>query len=34
MEVKIEKLTDAQLKEKDVFSWGIWEKEVSRFPYS
>jgi uncharacterized cupin superfamily protein len=33
MEVKIEKLTDTQLKEKGVFSWGIWEKEVSRFPW-
>ncbi|MCM8780921.1 MAG: cupin domain-containing protein [Candidatus Omnitrophica bacterium] len=31
MEVKIEKLSQQELKKRGVFSWPIWEKEVSRF---
>ena len=34
MEIKVEKLGQEQLKKMGVFSWPIWEKEVSRFPWS
>lgn len=34
MEVKVEKLNQEQLKKMGVFGWPIWEKEVSRFPWS
>ncbi len=30
-EIKIDKLNEAQLKELSVFSWPIWQKEVSKF---
>ncbi|MBN1780516.1 cupin domain-containing protein [bacterium] len=34
MEIKVEKSADAsRLSELGVFSWPIWEKEVSRFPW-
>jgi uncharacterized cupin superfamily protein len=33
MEIKIEKLTDAELKARGVFSWPVWEKEASRFDW-
>jgi uncharacterized protein len=33
MEIKVEKLNEAELKGKGVFSWPIWEKEVSRFDW-
>jgi len=33
-EIKIEKPTDDKLKEMDIFSWPIWTKEVSRFPWT
>lgn len=33
MEIKIEKMSEARLKEMGVFSWPIWEKEVSRFDW-
>ncbi len=33
MEIKVEKLNEKQLKDKNVFDWGIWEKEVSRFDW-
>jgi len=32
-EVKIEKLSEDKLKDMGVFSWPIWEKEVSRFDW-
>ncbi len=32
-EIKVEKPTEAKLKEMDVFSWPIWQKEVSRFDW-
>lgn len=32
-EIKIEKISQDKLKEKGVFSWPIWEKEVSRFDW-
>ena len=32
-EVKIEKPTPEKLKKEGVFSWPIWEKEVSRFDW-
>lgn len=34
MEIKVQKLTQEQLKKIGVFGWPIWEKEVSRFPWS
>ncbi len=34
MEIKVQKLTPDQLKKMGVFIWPIWEKEVSRFPWS
>lgn len=33
MTIKVEKPTKTALKEKGVFSWPIWEKEVSRFDW-
>ncbi|HTY44790.1 MAG TPA: cupin domain-containing protein [Patescibacteria group bacterium] len=33
MEIKVEKLTQEELKKKGVFSWPVWEKEVSRFDW-
>lgn len=33
MEIKIQKLTQEQLKERGVFDWPIWEKEISRFDW-
>jgi uncharacterized cupin superfamily protein len=32
--IKIEKLTQDQLESMKVFSWPIWEKEASTFPWS
>ena len=35
MQIKIEKnLTESELKQRGVFQWGIWEKEVSEFPWA
>jgi len=34
MEIKVQKLSQEQLKKIGVFGWPIWEKEVSRFPWS
>ena len=33
MNIKIEKLTEDQIKEKGIRSWPIWEKEISRFDW-
>jgi len=33
MEVKVQKLNSEQLKKTGVFSWPIWTKEVSSFPW-
>lgn len=33
MEIKVEKLAQDELKKIGVFSWPIWEKEVSRFDW-
>jgi uncharacterized cupin superfamily protein len=33
-EIKIEKPSQAQLESMGVFSWPIWEKEASAFPWS
>lgn len=32
-EVKVEKLKKEELEKRGVFSWPIWEKEVSRFDW-
>ena len=34
MQVKIEKLKPEELKKRGVFSWPIWEKEISRFQWN
>ena len=34
MEIKVQKLSQERLKKIGVFGWPIWEKEVSRFPWS
>ncbi len=33
MEIKIEKLDKGQLEKRGIYSWPIWEKEVSRFDW-
>jgi len=33
MEIKLQKLSQEELKKMGVFDWPIWEKEVSRFPW-
>jgi uncharacterized cupin superfamily protein len=30
----VKKLTDEEKKEMNIESWGIWEKEISTFPWS
>jgi uncharacterized cupin superfamily protein len=32
-EIKVEKVPEQKLKEMGIFSWPIWEKEVSRFDW-
>ncbi len=32
--VKIEKPTEEDIARKGILSWPVWEKEVSRFPWS
>jgi len=34
MEIKVQKLSQEQLKKMGVFEWPIWEKEASRFNWS
>lgn len=34
MEIKVQRLSQGQLKKMGVFGWPIWEKEVSRFNWS
>lgn len=34
MEIKVEKLSQEELKKRGVESWPIWTKEVSKFPWS
>jgi len=34
MEITVQKLKEEQLKKAGVFGWPIWEKEVSRFPWT
>ena len=33
MDIKVEKPNDKELKERNVTSWPIWEKEVSKFDW-
>lgn len=33
MKVKVEKINEEELKKKNVFSWPIWQKEVSDFEW-
>ncbi|MBN1647595.1 MAG: cupin domain-containing protein [Spirochaetales bacterium] len=34
MKITTEKLTEQQISERGISSWPIWEKEVSRFPWT
>lgn len=34
MEIKVQKLSQEQLKKMGVFAWPIWEKEASKFLWS
>lgn len=34
MEIKIQKLTPEQLRQRGITGWPIWTKEVSRFPWT
>ena len=34
MVIKVEKLSQEELKRRGVFGWPIWTKEISRFPWS
>lgn len=33
VEIKVQKLSDDELKKRGVFEWPIWRKEVSSFPW-
>lgn len=33
MEIKVQKLSEGELKKLGVFNWPIWEKEKSRFDW-
>lgn len=33
-DIKVEKLSNGELEKMGVFSWPIWEKEVSKFDWS
>lgn len=33
MKIEIFNLSEQELREKNVFNWGIWEKEVSKFDW-
>lgn len=34
MEITIEKIEEKELKNRGVYSWPIWEKEISQFDWS
>ena len=34
MNITIQKLTNDELKRRNVFNWPIWEKEISKFDWS
>ncbi len=34
MDIKVEKLSQQELKQRGVFEWPIWKKEISSFPWS
>lgn len=34
MEIKVEKIDRKELEKRGVFSWPVWEKEVSRFDWT
>jgi uncharacterized cupin superfamily protein len=34
MEIRVERLSNDELKKKGVEGWPIWTKEVSKFPWS
>ena len=34
MEIKVEKLSQDEIKEKGITSWPIWTKEISKFPWT
>ena len=35
MEIRVESnLSESELKNRGVYQWGVWEKEVSEFPWT
>ena len=34
MDIKVQKLSNEQLKKMGVFGWPIWNKEASQFPWT
>ena len=34
MKIKVEKLTNEEILSRNIKEWPIWEKEVSRFPWT
>ena len=34
MEIKVQRLSEDELKKRGVFEWPIWRKEVSSFPWA
>ncbi|PKO97761.1 MAG: cupin [Bacteroidetes bacterium HGW-Bacteroidetes-9] len=32
--VEVRKIAEAEINEKGIRNWPIWEKEISRFPYT
>ncbi|MBN1646975.1 MAG: cupin domain-containing protein [Spirochaetales bacterium] len=34
MKIKIEKMSEETMKSRGIGSWPVWEKEVSRFPWT
>jgi uncharacterized cupin superfamily protein len=34
MEIKVQKLSKEELEKMGIFSWPVWEKETSQFPWT
>ncbi|MFH1119439.1 MAG: cupin domain-containing protein [Bacteroidota bacterium] len=32
--IEVKKITEEEIKEKGIRNWPVWEKEISRFPYT
>ena len=33
IQIRVEKLEDAELRKKNVFTWPVWAREISRFDW-